>query len=71
MNVMHMRQLEELNRGEEVVTYHMLQAPRTAPVVGEIRYLMPLVPAPWEPLSSMMALYPVQIAWTGKEWALT
>jgi hypothetical protein len=35
------------------------------PVIGELRYLLPLVPSPAEPLASMVPLPPVEILWNG------
>jgi hypothetical protein len=38
------------------------------PVVGELRYMVPLMPALGEPLAAMMPLDPIRIACTGTEW---
>ena len=64
--------IERINRGEHVVTYEMVHVrPDRAPVSGEIRYIVPLVPARWEPLASMMPLDPVRIIWDGAKWIPT
>lgn len=61
--------LEKLNSGEHVVTYEMLQVrPDRKPVVGEIRYIIPLIPSPFEPLAAMIPANPIQIIWDGKQW---
>lgn len=61
--------LDRLNHGEHVVTYEIRQVlPWREPVVGEVRYLIPLVPSPAEPLAAMMPANPIPIAWNGKQW---
>jgi hypothetical protein len=65
------QQIEKLNRGEHVPTYQMVQvAHLRSPITGELRYLQPFVPAPGEPLASMVPLRPVRIVWTGEKWGL-
>jgi len=67
----HVEQLEKLNHGGHVVTYELAQvAPDRRPVVGELRYLVPLVPSPAEPLASMVPLAPAEILWNGARWVL-
>lgn len=61
-------QIQKLNRGEHVVTYQFVQVPPRVPVVGELRFVFPLLPSPWEPLASMIHGNPVAILWTGEEW---
>lgn len=64
-----MIEIEKLNRGEYVVTYKMVQVqPDHKPVTGEIRYLMPLIPSPSEPLASMMLSDPICIVWDSVKW---
>jgi hypothetical protein len=59
-------ELKKLNRGGHVVTYELAQVrPDRVPVIGELRYLLPLVPSPAEPLASMVPLPPVEILWNG------
>jgi hypothetical protein len=68
---MIMQQIEKLNRGERVATYQLVQVdPARKPVVGEVRYMVPLAPNPAEPLAQMLPLRPVQMVWTGAEWVL-
>ena len=63
------KMLEKLNRGEHVVTYELAQVrPARKPVIGEIRYLMPLIPMPGEPLASMMLSNPLRIIYDGEKW---
>jgi hypothetical protein len=51
--------IEKLNGCEHAITYELVQVrPDRAPVVGEIRYLVPLAPMPGEPLASMIPLDP-------------
>lgn len=58
-----------LNAGERVTLYKLVvdEAPGMR-FVGEIRYIVPLVPASWEPLASMMPLGLVPILWDGTQW---
>lgn len=37
------------------------------PILGEFRIIRRLVPAPWEPLASMIELWE-QVIWDGVEW---
>jgi len=61
--------IEKLNRGEHVITYQLVHVmPDRQPIVGEKRYIVPLVPMPGEPLASMMPLEPVSIIWDGTKW---
>ena len=65
----YVEQLDKLNHGGHVVTYQLTQvAPDRPPVVGELRYIVPLVPSPAEPLASMVPLAPVEILWSGERW---
>ncbi|SHG87725.1 hypothetical protein [Bradyrhizobium erythrophlei] len=68
--MMAMQQIAKLNRGEQVLTYQLVPIAPRKPVVGELRYIVPLVPNPAEPLAQMFPLRPQRIAWTGKEWVL-
>lgn len=61
--------LDKLNRGEHVVTWEMLQVrPDRTPVTGEIRFIIPWIPSPAEPLAALIPANPIQIIWNGKQW---
>jgi hypothetical protein len=62
--------IERLNRGGGyVITYELYTVdPDRVPATGEIRFIIPLVPSPAEPLAAMVPLDPVRIVWTGAEW---
>jgi hypothetical protein len=63
----YVEQLDTLNHGGHVITYELTQvAPDRRPVLGELRYLVPLVPSPAEPLAAMVPLAPVPILWNAK-----
>ena len=50
-------------------TYELKEVPEERkPVIGEIRFSLPLLPMPGEPLASMIHGYPLRIVWDGKEW---
>lgn len=61
-------EIARLNAGESVPTYEMTRAPDRRPLTGELRYIMPMAPAPWEPLAAMVPLGPIPIIWNGNEW---
>ena len=66
------QQIEKLNKGEHVVTYQLVQVdPTRKPVTGELRRIILLGPAPWEPLASMVPVGEAQIIWNGADWVLT
>jgi hypothetical protein len=66
---MNNNQLRRLNSGHRVQTFELVPVPQDRlPVVGEQRYMVPLMPALGEPLAAMMPLDPIRIAWTGTEW---
>jgi hypothetical protein len=60
--------IDKLNRGEHVITYEMLPVQPRAPVIGEMRYVIPLLPMPGEPLASMIHGDPILIIWDGTKW---
>ena len=61
--------IDRLNNGEHVVTYEMLQVqPGRKPVTGEIRFVVPLLPSPAEPLAAMVLSDPLRIIWNGNRW---
>ena len=58
--MMAVQQIEKLNRGEQVPTYELLQVnPSREPVVGELRYVVPLVPNPAEPVTPVVPDAPI------------
>jgi hypothetical protein len=65
-------QIDKLNRGEYVTTYELVVVmPDRTRVAGEVRYIIPLVPNPAEPLAQMWPLDPVRIVWDGEKWIPT
>ncbi len=62
--------IDKLNRGEHIITYELVHVmmPNRTRIVGEIRYIVPLVSMPGESLASMMPLDPVKIIWDGTKW---
>jgi hypothetical protein len=60
-----------LNEEKQGVTWELVQCnPFRIPVVGEIRYVLPLISMPGQELESMMssAIRPVSICWNGAQW---
>jgi hypothetical protein len=68
--MMAMQQIEKLNRGEQVLTYQLVPVAPHKPVVGELRYIVPLIPNPAEPLAQLLPLRPQRIVWTGARWEI-
>jgi hypothetical protein len=55
-------------RNPDKQTYELVPVDRD-PVLGELRYVRgDLVPAPWEPLASMVELPARRVCWDGKDW---
>lgn len=66
--MMTYQQIEALNNGELITTYDLVETEPREPLMGEIRYLIPTMPAPWEPLAALMPLSPARIIFDGKQW---
>lgn len=55
----------------KAVMYELVQVSHDRkPVVGEIRYIIPLVPMAGEPLASMMPTSPIAIIWDRTQWVI-
>ena len=56
----------------KALMYELVQVrPDRKPVIGEIRYIIPLLPMAGESLKAMIPTNPIAIVWDGTQWMIS